>query len=198
MRHVILVLFAMFTAAFTAFDGMPRPVEDGLAAYSQGDYSTALRLWKPLADQGNVNLANNIGVLYRDGLGVPIDNEEAARWFRKAAIKGYPHAQNNLAAMYLTGKGVEKSPEEAVKWLRQAATKGLNIAQYNLGRMYVSGRGVATSNVKALMWFESASCITCGTMKARDKLLTEMTPAQISEARSLLDQCRARNYDGCE
>ncbi len=198
MRHIVLVLFALITAAFTTIEGIPSPVEDGLAAYGQGDYSAALRLWKPLAEKGNVNLANNIGVFYRDGLGVSIDYKEAVRWFRKAAAKGYPHAQNNLAAMYLTGKGVERNPETAVKWFRQAATRGFNLAQYNLGRMYLTGRGVPISNVRALMWFESASCTTCATIKARDSLLSEMSPAQISEARTLLDQCRARNYDGCE
>ena len=30
-----------------------RSDEDGLAAYERGDYATALRLWRPLAEQGN-------------------------------------------------------------------------------------------------------------------------------------------------
>lgn len=29
------------------------PVEEGVAAYKRGDYATALRLWRPLAEQGD-------------------------------------------------------------------------------------------------------------------------------------------------
>ena len=29
------------------------PFEDGVAAYDRGDYATALRLWRPLAEEGN-------------------------------------------------------------------------------------------------------------------------------------------------
>jgi TPR repeat protein len=29
--------------------------EDGMAAYQRGDYATAMRLWRPIADQGGVN-----------------------------------------------------------------------------------------------------------------------------------------------
>jgi TPR repeat protein len=31
------------------------PLEDGLAAYSRGDYATAMRLWRPLADRGEAD-----------------------------------------------------------------------------------------------------------------------------------------------
>jgi hypothetical protein len=50
MRTILLVgIFAL-----ALFGGaIPGPFEDGKAAYRSGDYETALRLWRPLADQGN-------------------------------------------------------------------------------------------------------------------------------------------------
>lgn len=48
LLKLLLVLFAC--AATPASAG---PLEDGRAAYDRGDYATALRLWGPLADQGN-------------------------------------------------------------------------------------------------------------------------------------------------
>jgi TPR repeat protein len=40
-----------------------------VAAYHRGDYVTALRLWRPLADQGNVHAQFNLGVKYHQGQG---------------------------------------------------------------------------------------------------------------------------------
>jgi len=49
------------------------PLEDGRAAYDRGDYATALRLLRPLADQGNADAESDLGVMYDKGQGVPQD-----------------------------------------------------------------------------------------------------------------------------
>ncbi len=46
--------------------------EDGKAAYDNGDYATALQLWRPLADQGDAAAQFSIGITYltkKDGPG---------------------------------------------------------------------------------------------------------------------------------
>jgi hypothetical protein len=48
------------------------------------------------ANQGNAIAQTNLGVLYRDGKGVPQDYAEALRWYRKAADQGNAIAQTNL------------------------------------------------------------------------------------------------------
>ena len=40
--------------------------QKGLTAYESGDYATALREWKPLAQQGHAKSQYNLGVMYRD------------------------------------------------------------------------------------------------------------------------------------
>ena len=45
------------------------PFEDGEAAWSRGDYATALSMWRPLAAQGNAMAQNNLGVMYAKRLG---------------------------------------------------------------------------------------------------------------------------------
>ncbi len=52
-------------------------LEDGEAAFKRGDYATAFRLWRPLAEHGDADAQNNLGVMYRSGLGVPQDAVEA-------------------------------------------------------------------------------------------------------------------------
>ena len=60
----------------------------GLDAWSRHDYVVAYRIWRPLAEQGDVNAQLMLGLLYVDGDGVPLDEVEATYWFRKAAEQG--------------------------------------------------------------------------------------------------------------
>jgi hypothetical protein len=106
--------------------------EDGQAAENKGDYATALRLWRPLAEQGHATAQNSLGVLYAGGQGVPKDAAAAVKWFRLAAEQGYAGGQNNLGMMYANGQGVPQDSAEADKWFRLAAEQGLAEAQYNL------------------------------------------------------------------
>ena len=76
----------------------------GLDAYDRGDYATALREWRPLAEQGNADAQFYLGVMYRDGQGVPQNDAEAVRWYRKAAEQGYAQAQYSLRWMYANGR----------------------------------------------------------------------------------------------
>ena len=62
-----------------------QPLEDARAAYERGDYVEALRLFRPLADQGDAPAQNALGVMYQNGRGVPQDYAETAKWYRKAA-----------------------------------------------------------------------------------------------------------------
>ncbi len=61
------------------------PPADGQAAYRSGNYATALRIIRPLADQGNVAAQSNHGAMFEHGSGVEQDCAEAVRWYRKAA-----------------------------------------------------------------------------------------------------------------
>lgn len=92
------------------------PYEDGVAAYDRSEYSTALQLWLPLAQQGHPAAQFNIGILYEKGLGVASDLGEAARWYLKAAQQGDPDAQYSIGVFYETGSGVEQNLDEARKW----------------------------------------------------------------------------------
>ncbi len=96
----------------------------GLAAYQQGDFVTAAKEWRVLADQGDPSAQFNLALLYYDGKGVPQDYTEAANWFRRAAEQDYEKAEHNLGAMYGSGKGVKRDYVQAYKWLNICAGKG--------------------------------------------------------------------------
>ncbi len=54
-------------------------------AYERGDYDTALKELRPLADQGDATAQNSLGNMYFFGRGVPQDYDKAIRWYRLAA-----------------------------------------------------------------------------------------------------------------
>jgi TPR repeat protein len=83
-----------------------------VAAAGRGDYAAALRLWRPLADQGDAAAQYNLGLMYVDGHGVAQDDAAAVSWFRKAADQGYADAQYNLGLMYANLKRVDARPED--------------------------------------------------------------------------------------
>ena len=96
----------------------------GLNAYNKGDYTTAAKEWRQLADQGVAAAQFNLGLMYYDGHGVPLDFAQAAEWFTKAAEQDYAKAQYDLGAMYGVGKGVKRDYVQAYKWLNLCAAKG--------------------------------------------------------------------------
>ena len=98
--------------------------QKGLTAYDNGDYPTALREWKPLAEQGYYNAQNNLGVMYDNGRGVPQDYKTAVKWFRLSAEQGNSRAQYNLGFMYHDGKGVIQDNAYAHMWYNIAASSG--------------------------------------------------------------------------
>ena len=161
----------MMTLALTPTVGMaatappkaPAPVaapalsqfDQGVAAYSRGDFTTALRLWRPLADQGNAAAQYNLALMYAKGQGVPQDYAAAVSWYRKAADQGNAAAQGNLGFMYSNGQGVPLDYVQAHKW-------------YNLGSARATEAEVRENNAKN-----------------RDNVAALMTPAQIAEAQRL-------------
>ncbi len=114
---------AVMTLALSGF-ARAGTFEDGIAAYAVEDYATALRLWRPLAGQGDAEAQHNLGLMYAEGRGVPQDYAKALKWFRLAAEQGVVAAQFILGVMYENGLGVPQDDAEAVKWYHKAAGAG--------------------------------------------------------------------------
>jgi TPR repeat protein len=121
MRISICLAVTVLCAWVTSF------AEDfaaGVEAYQKGDYATALKEWRAIADQGGSAAMFNIGLMYYDGHGVPQDFGQAAVWFERSAEKDYAKAQRDLGEMYAVGKGVRRDYVQAFKWLNICAAKG--------------------------------------------------------------------------
>ena len=106
--------------------------DDATAAYQRGDYATAFREIRSLAEQGDVFAQSNLAHLYLKGLGVPKNEAEAMKWYRKAAGQGYAGAQYDLGLMYANGEGVPVNDIKAYMWWTLASAQGKKGAAGNL------------------------------------------------------------------
>ena len=158
----------------------------GLDAYERGDYATALRQWRLLAEQGDASAQYNLGLLYTNGQGVPKDDVQARQWFEKAAVQGGAQVQVTLGNFYIRGQGGPQDYLKALVLFRLAADQGDALAQTKLGVMYEDGKGVPQDFVQAYKWYylASASGDKVGT-QLRVYLARKMPPAQMVEAQEL-------------
>ena len=130
----------------------------GVAAYKQGDFATAVHEFVPLAEHGHAEAQFYLGAMYSKGWGVPQDDTAAAQWYRRAATQGLAEAQFNLGWMSIRGVGVPQDLVQAYRWLDLAATR------------FPSG----ASHDKAV--------------HARDTVAAQLTPAQLAQAQALVSQ----------
>ena len=89
--HILLLL--LFGTAVNAH------FATGLEAYNSGDYATAMKEWKPLAEKGMVDAQFNIAWMHYFGKGVKRSYTSAAKWFQLAADQGHADSQYHLAWM---------------------------------------------------------------------------------------------------
>src|SRR5438445_5365906 len=118
-----------------------------------------------------------------------------------------------IAAMHILGSaGAAAGPWEdgmaaynrgdyvpAIRLFRPLAEAGNPKAQSVIGTMYRKGQGVAKSSARAFVWFSLAS--KRGDAKAKAELREvslDMTQAELSQARQMMQACEASDYRNCE
>jgi hypothetical protein len=136
--------------------------------------------------------------MYREGQGLPRDDEQAALWYRRAAEQGHAAAQNNLARLYDDGEGVPLDDAEAARWYAMAANQGMPVAQNNLGLMYANGEGVERDPFLAYVWLGIAAKGLEGDLLAsatayRDEAAQELDADRLAEAQAIVEAWRPEN-----
>lgn len=90
-------------------------------AFDRGDYASAIKVWMPGAQAGDMVAQTYVGEIFEKGLGTQPDYTAAASWYEKAAAQGYARAQINLGFLYEKGLGVRKDPVAALNLYRKAS-----------------------------------------------------------------------------
>lgn len=80
----------------------------GKRAYEENKYAAALKILKPLAENGHAEAQLVLGDMYNIGKGVRQDNSQAIHWYRESA------AQGNEDAIQMLGQGM--------RWLGESSS----------------------------------------------------------------------------
>ena len=102
------------------------------------------------ADAGNSFAQNNMGFMYRHGIGLTKDSSQAISWYKSRCDLGNMVAAYNLACAYSSGDGVIQDDDDAFKFYQMSASKGYVGAIINLGYTYFEKKYY----LKALKSFE--------------------------------------------
>lgn len=97
-----------------------------------------------------------LGVLAKQGRGMPASAEAAARWMKHASEAGNVPGEVEYAIMLFNGTGVAKDEAAAASLFRRAAWEGNPIAQNRLAKLYQFGLGIAPDTIEAAAWHLAA------------------------------------------
>ena len=117
-RLIITVYFSLSLSTVSIGMSWSGDYQKGLDAAQNGNYTAALKEWRPLAEQGHSESQFVLGLLYRNGKGVEKDFSTAIKWYLLAAENGHAKAQAKLGYMYVNGEGVNKNYVRAYMWGR--------------------------------------------------------------------------------
>ncbi|MBJ7391539.1 MAG: toll/interleukin-1 receptor domain-containing protein [Chthoniobacterales bacterium] len=122
------------------------------------DYEEAAMLFKKASDAGSADGMRLYADCLLDGIGVEVNEPEAARLYSSSMALGNTSARSRLAMLYRSGRGMPApDPATAFKLFEEAAQDGFLEAQGNLGVMYMNGETVPADSKKAVrLWKEGA------------------------------------------
>jgi len=111
------------------------------------------------ANKGDRDAQCELAVLYQFGReGVPQNEAEALKWFRRAAEQGQTEAAGYVGSYYEYGRGgVSVDYYEAAKWYAVSANGGWGGPMFNLGRLYEQGKGVPKDLSEAIRLYKLAA-----------------------------------------
>jgi len=117
------------------------------------DYLSAAENYQLAALSGDRIGQFNLGLIYEDGKGTPVDAEKAKNLYQQSAEKGYSKAMTQLAGIYFRQQNIH----QALHWYKKAAALGEAGAQYHLGLLSETAVGTKLNFVEAVKYYQLSS-----------------------------------------
>ncbi len=118
--------------------------EEGIASYKQ------------LANLGNGEAMNALGLIYNKGISVAVNEQEGIQWLEKAAEAGYAKAWFNLGIL-LKNADNPLDQTKALSYFEKAAKAGYTKAYHEWGGMVMKGKGTPQDYPLALSIFKEGA-----------------------------------------
>jgi TPR repeat protein len=133
-------------------------IQEAHTAFNRGDYTTALRLYTDLAEQGDATAQTSLAYMYQQGIGTTMDADKARTLYEMAAQKKQPYAMFNLAILYANGLGgVTHDQYKAHELYLEAAIREVPEAMYETALMLERGLGCIQNYSEAAFWYEEGA-----------------------------------------
>lgn len=88
----IRTILLLITLGLASHAVMADPMDDGILAFLKGDTTSALQVFRPLAEGGNKDAQYQLGYMYQTGTGVVRNQKKAYYWYTLAAKQGHNSA----------------------------------------------------------------------------------------------------------
>ncbi|MEW5787969.1 MAG: tetratricopeptide repeat protein [Pseudomonadota bacterium] len=131
MRRILMsLMLSGLLAGASAWAGY----DEGIQAYTNGDFEGAAREFKPLAEKGEMESQYMLGLLYEEGQGLPRDDVEASYWYARSAAQGLADAYFALGQLFVHRKGTRLDRMAAHHWFSLAKDHGHRLADQEMQR----------------------------------------------------------------
>lgn len=110
------------------YEGFLDDFHRSIELWNRGDYAACVPLFEKLAAAGDATAQYNLGVCYRDALGVARNDAKKLAYWTRAAEAGNIVAAYNVAVCHELGDGIPAMPDAALMWYRRSAREGFPAA----------------------------------------------------------------------
>ena len=170
----------------------------GYKALEDQDYKKAFYYLSYDASLGDDKAQYNLGIMYKKGLGVPVNNNEAFSWFFLSANQGNILANYALGHSYLKGSGIKQNYKLALKAFKYSALREHPTSRLLIGNMYYQGQGIIVSYSRAFLWWNLAQDLNIdGTSENISMIKKKMTKGQYSKAKEMYLMCMQDTLYNC-
>ena len=136
-------------------------IKEGIDIYNNGDYSTALNVFRIEAENGSAEAQYYMAALLSCGDriqdGIQHDSVASLAWLKKSAAQNYAPALYKMGQLLIIGDHPTQDYVEAVGYFQKSAELGDDQAQYSLGQLYELGMGTSRDFVKTVRWYRASA-----------------------------------------
>ena len=167
-------------------------------ALERGDYETATFFLSFLASNGDSVAQYNLGLLYRDGLGVEKNPEVALSWFYLAAQQRHMLSNFAIAKLIENYTYLADRTQGRLHFLKEAAFLGHAIAPLEIGNFYYMRRKSDYDLVRAMVWWIISSDRNApGAGEMIASISPSLNRSQMDQVSVKLADCDNKTYRDC-
>jgi len=193
MIKLIFVIIFNFSSLTMANDNLR-----GYQALENKEYKKALYYLSYHANLGDDKAQYNLGIMYKKGLGVPVNHNEAFGWFFLSSNQGNILANYALGHSYYKGSGVKQNYQLALKSFEYAGIRGHPTSRLLVGNMYYNGQGVIKNYIKAHLWWRFAEDLNInGARQNIEMLEKKMSDEERYKTKDFYEMCMKETLYNC-